>query len=56
MTTGLLIIIVLVITGVLVHIEHLFKPRIDITKEGQVLLWYTNKESLRDYKHLFNIK
>lgn len=43
-----------ILAGVL--IEVFYKPRIDITDVGDVLLWYNDILNDRDYIYLFNIK
>lgn len=49
-------IIGIIILLALVWIEYRYSPRIDITKEGDVLLWYTMCSGYRHYKHLFKLK
>lgn len=42
----------LIIAFILLIIYFIFKPSIDITKEGDILLWY-NKNNSRQYKILW---
>jgi len=44
----LIIIIALIIAALLV-----FEPKIDITKEGKILLWYNNRNHNRKFKILW---
>lgn len=46
------IILVLILAG----IEYRYSLRIDITKEGDVLLWFNTRKGCRHYKHLFKLK
>lgn len=34
-------------------VEDAYSPRIDITKEGDVLLWYSTPGGFRKYRFLF---
>lgn len=48
-----------IILGILVFIEARYSPRIDITKDGDILLWYNSRydgAKYRDYKPLFKLK
>lgn len=42
----------LIIAFILLIIYFIYKPSIDITKEGDILLWY-NKNNNRQYKILW---
>ncbi len=44
--------ILLVVLGLALN----YGPSIDVTKEGDVLLWYYDKTNQRKWKKLFNIK
>ena len=46
--------IVLIIVGTLGVLFFKYRPSLDITKKGDVILWYY-KKGKRLYKHLFNI-
>lgn len=35
---------------------HKYEPFVDVTCEGDVLLWYNSKDGSRKYKLLFKIK
>lgn len=59
-----MIVLILIIIGIFLIIEGVYKPRIDITSERDVLLWYNMinfktyiKKSciIRVYKFLFKI-
>lgn len=41
--------------ALMVVIEHSFKPRIDVTKDRDVLLWYYNRLGERVYTVLFHL-
>lgn len=47
------IIIFLTLVVSIIVIETIFHPRLDITFDGKLLLWYTSKNNNRTYKHLF---
>ena len=46
--------IAIIIMIILIAIEAILKPRIDITSEQEVLLWYNGKTK-REYNFLFRI-
>lgn len=46
-------IIGMVVIAILAWIEYRYSPRIDVTREGDVLLWYNIKKNYRHFKHLF---
>lgn len=46
-------ILLLIVLGIL--IEHYFEPRIDVTKDNDVILWY-NDSGKRAYTLLFKLK
>jgi hypothetical protein len=55
MKPGCIITTIIFIT--LCVIEHRYSPRIDITKKGDVLLWFTSiKDNHRHFKFLFKIR
>ena len=53
MSVGVVIIIILIGSIILLKLGK-YQPWIDITKEGDVMLWY-NDDGKRTYKKLFNI-